>query len=74
MSDLLSYKNYTRFIVDYLVSLFDQHAEKASNNSILNCDQFFKIMERIYGAQYGGSINKELQQTLAKQFNNVKVY
>ena len=74
ISEVLSYKHYTRFVVNYLSGLLNIHGSKIkshvqNNFKVLNTQQFLKIFDTISEA----SINKEMQGVLLDQYETIKV-
>ena len=72
MSDLLTYKSYSRFVIQYLSELLQKHSSSiGKRDKVLSTDQFISIFKSIF---INGELinNKELQQTLFKQYPDIK--
>ena len=71
MSDLLTYKSYSRFVINYLSELLNKHSSGiGKRDRVLSTDQFVSIFKSIF--INGELLNKELQQTLFKQYPPIK--
>ena len=81
IADLLQYKNYSRFVVDYLGGLLEHHADRvrrhqkegSSSGRVLYSSQFFKIFDVIFGTSAFHNLNKQYKARLLELYPVVKV-
>ena len=72
-NEYLQYKNYTRYVVDYLSGLLEHHASRLKGSGrILYTEQFLKLFDLIFITGQSG-IPRDLQAQLAKQYPTIKV-
>ena len=75
MTDLLTYKHYSRFVVDYLCSLLYTHQSKIRDKKIpgriVYTERFLKVLDTVFVQATG--LNKEMQNKLVSQYPLVKV-
>ena len=81
MLPMLTMKHYSRFIVDYLAGLTSAHETRISKliakrdqlRRSLYPNQFFQCFDAIFISAPTYALNKELQNTLVKQYPTIKV-
>ena len=75
MTDFLTYKHYSRFVVDYLCGLLFHHQskirEKKLPGRIIYTDRFVRVLDTVFVTAQG--LNKDMQNKLASQYPLVKV-
>ncbi|TRY61534.1 hypothetical protein TCAL_05733 [Tigriopus californicus] len=72
MLPVLSLKNYSRFVVDYLVALLERHKSSIRGQTRLLCSsQFLKVFDAMF--VNASNLNKELQASLLSQYQSIKV-
>lgn len=78
MAGLLTYKNYTRFVVEYLSGLLKAHADRIRGDSpksgklkVLNTDQFMQMFQTMLVTGQA-SIPRDMQSELVRLYPTIK--
>ncbi|KAG1653092.1 Transmembrane protein 214-B [Nymphon striatum] len=64
MFPMINLKSYSKYVIDYLVSIFNQHTNVKSSSDILGVDEFFAIMDYMFN-------NNSLPPNVFKQFKDL---
>ena len=72
MLPMMTMKNYSRFVTDYLAGLIKEHANKVKKRvKVIYASHFLRFLDALFVTSQ--SLNKELQGTLINQYQAIKV-
>lgn len=73
LSELVQYRNYSRFVTDYLAGLLDHHSERVRKGGrVLFSGQFFKIFDVVFGTAAFPNLGRQYKARLLELYPVVK--